>query len=152
MVGFHTQLLGKELVNIIPDGYEVFYDHGDLEGRIIAYYDSYSRATQLSFVDIAVIDKKRREAKILCEVEESFPTPKKILGDLVTLILAEKIRYRGFDYFIYSPYLIFGFRIREKGKKINQVFKLIDRLGDVIERDLVSKIRIISCENLDVIS
>jgi hypothetical protein len=149
--GIHTQLLGKELTDSIPEGYEVFYDHGDLNGRIIAYYDEYSRATQLSFVDIAVIDKKQREAIILCEVEERIPAPKKILGDIITLILAEKIRYKNLDYVIYSPYLVFGFKVKEKGKKVSQVFNLINRLEDALNTSLKSRVRIITSEELDLL-
>ncbi len=148
--GIHTQLLGKELAGIIPADYEVFYDHGELEGRIVAYYGRLSRITQLSFVDIAVVSKIRREVAILCEVEERIPTPKKILGDLVSLLLAEKIRYKNLDYAVRAPYLIFGFKVKERGRKADQALNLIKRFESVLNVSL-NRVKIVTCEDLDTL-
>ncbi|RLI81076.1 hypothetical protein DRP07_08060, partial [Archaeoglobales archaeon] len=99
MAGRYTRILGERLKERLEkEGYDVFYDHGDQKHRIVAYFKDYSRKYFLSFVDIAIV--KGEEVKVLCEIEETSSNPKKILGDLVSILLAEKLRYAGLEYYV----------------------------------------------------
>jgi len=147
MVGKYTRLLGERLKEKLEGkDYEVFYDHGDQKHRIVAYFNDYSRKNLLSFVDIAIT--KGEEVKVLCEIEETSSNPKKILGDLVSIMLAEKIRYAGLEYSISSPHVILGLYAKEKGVKRYQTENILNRFYEnfALNRE---KIKVIFAEDLE---
>jgi hypothetical protein len=147
MAGKYTQILGERLKERLEkDGYEIFYDHGDLKHRIVAYFKDYSRRYFLSFVDIVVI--RNEEVKVLCEIEETSSNPKKVLGDLLSILLAEKLRYGGVEYNVISPYIVLGLYAKEKGIKLYQTESILNRFCEIFDINR-ERIRIIFAENLD---
>ncbi len=132
-LGKFTAILGKRLRKRL-EGCEVYYDHGDSSSRIPVYFGDYSRKNILSFVDIVVL--KDGDVKIVCEIEETASTPKKVLGDLVSILLGEKIRCGGTDYLLSSPAIVIGLQAKEKGVKDNQISGMLDRLSRVFNLDL----------------
>jgi hypothetical protein len=147
MVGKYTRIIGERLKEKLEkDCYEVFYDHGDLEHRIVAYFKDYSRRYILSFVDIVVV--KGDEVKILCEIEETSSNPKKVLGNLVSILLAEQLRYGRLDYSISSPYIILGLYAKEKGVKRYQAENILNRFSEVFTVDQ-ERIKLIFAEGFE---
>ncbi len=147
MPGNFTQLLGQRLKERLnKDGYKVLYDHGDGKHRIVSYFKEYSRKYWLSFVDATII--RDHEVKIVCEIEESSSTPKKILGDFVSLMMAEKMRYEETDYSMDSPYIILGIYAKKKGVKRYQIENMLIRFGDIFNFD-IKRIKLIFEEDLE---
>jgi|GEM_PF-1025465 hypothetical protein len=147
MAGKYTQILGERLKERLEkDGYEVFYDHGDQKHRIVAYFKDYSRRYFLSFIDIAVV--RNEEVKVLCEIEETSSNPKKVLGDLISILLAEKLRYGSLEYYVISPYVVLGLYAKEKGVKRYQTENILNRFCEIFGVDR-GKIVVIFAEDLD---
>ena len=93
--GAYTAQFGRWLTQTLrtsmqQPGYALFYDHGDPQvernvGAIKAVYgNELSRRTQLAHVDLLVA-RPNRDIVLLVEIEETGVSPKKIVGDLVTL-------------------------------------------------------------------
>jgi len=133
MPGEFTAILGERLKKRL-EGYEVYYDHGGGNSRIPVYFGDYSRMNILSFVDIVVL--KDDGVKVICEIEETASTPKKVLGDLVSILIGEKIRCDRTDYQLSSPAIIIGLRAKEKGVKSYQISGILDRISRVFGLDL----------------
>lgn len=132
MSGKFTAILGERLKKSL-ENYEVYYDHGDTSSRIPVYYGEYSRRNILSFVDIVVV--KGDDVKIICEIEETTSTPKKVIGDLVSILLGEKIRCDDRELPISSPHVIIGLNVKEKGVKRFQISRMIERFSDFFKVD-----------------
>jgi len=150
MAGKYTRVLGERLKETLEEklgkDYEVFYDHGDQKHRIVAYFNDYSRKNFLSFIDIAITEGE--EVKVLCEIEETSSNPKKILGDLVSILLAEKIRYAGLEYSISSPYVILGLHAKERGVKRYQTENILNKFYENFALDR-ERIKVIFAEDLE---
>lgn len=103
MPGHRTSLFGQELATLLaekrPD-LRVFYDHGDASnpnvGKIYAHVGKGpSRATNLAEVDVMVVNEDN-EILLLIEIEEEASLgPKKILGVLMAILLAESFSFSG---------------------------------------------------------
>jgi len=80
-------------------GYTVLYDHDstkDNVGKIASWFgDKYSRESELSQLDIAIIEKGSDKAFALIEIEETNDTPKTFMGDVFGLLLGDHISFRG---------------------------------------------------------
>jgi hypothetical protein len=91
-----TGRLGEEIQKKLSgEGYTIHYDHGPSGspgvGAISAYYsEKKHRETKLADLDIAILDPKGRVI-LLVEIEESDDRPKTILGDAMTVLLADGI-------------------------------------------------------------
>ena len=73
-----------------PD-FDILYDHGSSSGRIVCYVgDSNKRGAQLSYLDIAVVEKNSDQAIALIEIEETANRPKTIIADIFAFLLGEK--------------------------------------------------------------
>jgi hypothetical protein len=117
------RMLEKEIRKKFPDGHiEIVYDHGvPNEGhQNILFVKESSRLTEISHADVVVVDKQAEKAIILCEIEEggvdpkrSASGPKKIIGDLCSIFIADKLRTKGSEYTIDDSHLIFATRIRD---------------------------------------
>jgi len=98
-----TQQIAKELTECLASTkYQVLYDHGESVkdvGRIVSYFgQDYHRGTQLSCVDIAVVDSTSCEILFLIEIEEGNARPKTLLGDAMAVLLGDTIVFAGNDY------------------------------------------------------
>jgi len=89
-------------------GYSVFYDHDspkDNVGKIVSWFgDKYNRESELSQLDIAIVEKDSDKAFVLIEVEETNDTPKTFMGDLLGVLLGDRVVFRGERKFAVGEY------------------------------------------------
>lgn len=79
-------------------GYDVLYDHSSTKenvGKIVSWFgDRHVRETELSQLDIAIIEKGSDKALALIEIEETNDDPKTYMGDLFGVLLGDHISFR----------------------------------------------------------
>jgi hypothetical protein len=89
-------------------GYGVFYDHDSTKentGKIVSWFgDRHSRETELSHLDIAILEKGSDKALVLMKIEETNDDPKTFLGDLFGVLLGDHISFRGERNFAMGEY------------------------------------------------
>lgn len=114
--GANTGVFGYWLTQYLKGlpGYQdllVYYDHGDPKEsmNVVAikgiYGESVSLISQLAQVDVLVAQPDR-EILVLVEIEERFSSPKKIAGDVFTLLMCNRfsVRLSGqHEYFRITP-------------------------------------------------
>ncbi len=94
------QLLARSLK---PRGYVVHYDHGvtgEDVGTIVSWFEGkegYGRDSELSQLDIVILDERTKKAVLLIEIEETSDRPKAILGDVFAALLGDGIRFGGYS-------------------------------------------------------
>lgn len=80
-------------------GYDVLYDHDSTKenvGNIVSWFgDKHGRESELSQLDIAIIEKGSDKAFALIEIEETNDTPKTLMGDVLGVLLGDHISFRG---------------------------------------------------------
>lgn len=113
-------------------------DHGSKsKGIAIPYLGrSYTSATNLSHLDIAIIDLMRPHRAILvCEIEEEKADPKKIIGDLFNIYMANYLSVRhdniGEQYTLKNASIILGIRSSENsppGKKAKNIVRKLSKM------------------------
>jgi hypothetical protein len=88
-------------VSLKNKGYDVLFDHGDPSdknvGNIVSWYGDGKkpeRETELSQIDMAVIEHGSDRAIALIEVEETNDKPKTFLGDVFSILLGDHINFR----------------------------------------------------------
>jgi hypothetical protein len=104
----HGQIKGRVAETISgyyeTKGYRVFYDHDSTKenvGKIVSWFgDRYSRESELSQLDIAIVAKGSDRVLALIEIEETNDTPKAFLGGLFGVLLGDQISFRGERNFI----------------------------------------------------
>jgi len=97
----HGQLTAKVAREISPywdeRGFYVLYDHDPADknvGKIMSRFgESYGRRTQLSHVDISIVEKNSDRVFALIEIEETTNKPKTILGDVFGVLMGEHISF-----------------------------------------------------------
>ncbi len=90
-------------VRIGDTGFDVLFDHGDSKadppdrvGNISSWFGrEYSAKSQLSLLDIAVVDRDHNRAIVLAEIEETSSSPKVAIGDAFGTILGDHITFQG---------------------------------------------------------
>lgn len=136
--------MGKSLSSILQQkGYEhikVFYDHGCNDDpnccRPTTYFDDYSTATTLAQIDLAIVDVTSGNVSVICEIEEEGASPKKILGDIFSILLAENVMIKRKKYQLNNFHYILGVRVPGKGlssekiKKIEKKFRIFNYIKD----------------------
>lgn len=142
--GIETGVFGAWLTEQValakPDaGYRVFFDHGQSHvpnaGNSTAvaikgfYGQQVSNANRLADVDIAIVDVNKR-VKLLIEIEEHSASPKKIVGDLFTVAMCNRVEVKQGNQshlFLITPetMLFVAGIINPKGNKLPQLHDLI---------------------------
>jgi len=95
-----TRKLGEELVEYYGNGeFKVFYDHGDYHDNHVCEPRLYFTRDKgkdyfLAVVDIAILSSDGSKVEVICELEERGATPKKIIGDMIDIFLADKIKIK----------------------------------------------------------
>jgi hypothetical protein len=95
-------------------GYNVLCDHGPKKenvGTIVSWFGGeYNRETELSQIDIAIVEKASDRAYVLIEIEETNDKPKLLLGNAFGILLGNKITFRGKPILVgdFTTLLIFG--------------------------------------------
>ena len=138
--GANTAVFGHWLTRHLEGlpGYQdhqVYYDHGDPKGspNVAAikgiYGESVSLISQLAQVDVLVAQPDR-EIRVVVEIEERFSSPKKIVGDVFTLLMCNRfsVRLSGqHEYFRITPRtkLVIAGTMKVKGSKREQLERVI---------------------------
>jgi hypothetical protein len=84
-------------------GFDILYDHGKKGidpptklGKIRSWFgDSYQSETILADLDIAVVSNNKERVYALIEIEGTANKPKVILGDVITALLGNGIKFQG---------------------------------------------------------
>ncbi len=110
-------------------GYGVFYDHDSTKenvGKIVSWFgEKYSRESELSQLDIAIVEKGSDKALALIEIEETNDTPKTFMGDLFGILLGDHISFRGerqFSLGEYTTLIVLG-KSKVSHKKRNEYLR-----------------------------
>ena len=138
--GEQTGIFGEWLTQYINglsnyQDYNVYYDHGDqsINPNVTVIYglvgDNITRKTQLAQVDVMVTNPNN-ELDLLIEIEESECSPKKILGDLFTLLMCNNYAIKitsGHQFFnnVRDSKLIIAGVVSTKGTKVQQIEEVI---------------------------
>ena len=137
--GKYTGELGFRLYNKYKNThYQVFYDpHRNKKisspnsCEPTPYFNNYSSETTLANVDVAILDQRTNVVEILIEIEESKAEPKKIIGDIGSIILSDQIRIKGNDYNYGNLLMILGLKAIEKGHKIKKTNNICEKLSQI---------------------
>ena len=111
-----------------------------------------SNASTLSYVDIVIIERENKKVKILCEIEESRAAPKKIIGDIVNILISDSIHIQEEDYEDDKLQLILGLKVTEGGKSEQKAHSLKQKLQGIIKEqywNLLDEITIICDKDLN---
>lgn len=106
-----------------------------------------SNGSTLSNVDLAIVDKNKKVI-VLCEVEEQEATPKQIIGDIVNIFLADRIKIQRKNYNLNKMYFILGVKVKERGKSADKAKNLEKRIQGKLP-DLSDKIEVVISDDID---
>jgi hypothetical protein len=139
--GLYTREMGYRLYKKYENTpHMVFCAHGKDKEKEPYYchptpfFGKYSRATTLSFVDIIVINRNNNQIELIAEIEENAAEPKKVIGDIVNIILSEKVRIREKDYKYGDMVFILGVKSNPKGSTKEKTKLLCKKLAEVNEK------------------
>lgn len=152
--GQFTGDLGRQLKKKVESKTDrrltVYFDHaGSGSEKIVAHLgERSSRANALSYVDIAVVEddshiiagKESRKVVLLCEIEEEGARPKKIIGDLCSLLFADGVQISGSHYHLDKTHIIIGIRHNERGKSEDKTRGIIARIQKMNNTESISNI------------
>jgi hypothetical protein len=156
--GHNTAKMGETLEKWL-DGQnhpnlKVYYDHGQKRlSKVVPFFGDYSRATTLAFVDCAVVDTARGRALVLCEIEEKGAAPKKVIGDVCNLLLAESLCIGGEKYSFDDALIVIGIRVQDGGQSEAKAKAICRRIKRMVTpkrlRDLRIRVRAeTNCDDL----
>jgi len=121
--------------------YDVYYDHGDkaTDPNVAVpkgfYGESVSNLNRLADVDIITVSKDGK-AILLIEIEERPASPKKVLGNILAIMMCNKFAVkvkRKQKYYQVNKYthLFFGCLYKEKGFGKEKIENLRKRIKDI---------------------
>jgi hypothetical protein len=158
-----TAEIGSILKKILRSKFSVFFDHGDtsksrnVKACQALLSDEPKNATRVADVDIVICHKmssSHQSVVAIIEVEESSFSPKTILGDIFSLMLAKTIAVKRDDggHDIYkieedtSKY-VFGV-VKSKGSKLKQIKNyLFPALSQALGENIYNKIPMVTVLN-----
>ena len=152
----YTGALGEELSKYVESRTNgrllVYFDHGPSRSKkIVAHLgDKPSRANNLSYVDIAVVERigdpvgRPPRVVLLCEIEEEGARPKKIVGDLCNLIFAEGLSVGTSIYHLRGTSLLLGIRTAEDSMSEKKANDLIRRIRQWIDHVTIADIKCVN--------
>ncbi len=124
-----TVKAAETLLGYYEKRYDVFYDHDstkEIVGKIVSWFgDKHNRESELSQLDIAIIEKGSDKAFALIEIEETNDTPKTFMGDVLGVLLGDHISFRGerkFSVGEYTTLIILG-KSKVMHKKRNEYLR-----------------------------
>jgi len=137
--GAHTGELGKRLYKKYKStAHDVYYDHSNGNEpnlcRPTPFFGEYSNASTLSRVDIAVVNKKTDSVELIAEIEESGAEPKKVIGDVVNIILSEQVRIKDKDYGYGDITFILGIKANPNGEREKKIRRICEKLMENNEK------------------
>ena len=150
-----TAMIGAHLTDCLPHDYDVFYDHGrtaesrNVKACLGLLSQEPSNATRVADFDIVICRNRAREPAVeaIVEVEEHGFSPKTILGDIMSLMLAKfvAIKTDNGGHNVYkigknTVKYVFGV-VKVKGSKSEQIKHFIlPRLRQLIAARLLDQI------------
>jgi hypothetical protein len=118
-------------------------DHGQKSERIAVPYlgRTHSSATTLSHLDIAVVDLRRPQRAILvCEIEEEKADPKKIIGDLFNIYMADYLsvrrQKRAEKFSLDNAIIILGIRSFEDSPQAKKAHNIVRKLSRMLSEEV----------------
>jgi hypothetical protein len=94
------------------------------------YFGEHSSSSTLSVVDVAILDTSAQQVVLVIEVEEHGAEPKRVIGDLVNIALADAITLSPYQYEFQRPLgMILGIRVNPAGKGEEKVTRIAERLN-----------------------
>ncbi len=140
--GAYTRKLGESLVRFLDEhpirDVEVHFDPSRKQaGRIVSFWGDFSSATTLSRLDLAVVNIKEQRVLVLAEIEEEGARPKAIIGDVCSLLFADKIRIKSRDYDFSDAVFLFGIKTKERGRSLSKARNLERRILEAIRPEFL---------------
>jgi len=148
MGGKYTGEIGFDLYERYRDtDYEIYYHHGKKSPNCYKptpFFDECSDASKLGYVDIVVIDKIKKKAILVCEIEETSNAPKTIIGDFMNIVLSDQISIDSTPY-DYDRDIVFilGTKINCKGAGKKKTQNICQKLKQINEKVGNKKIELI---------
>jgi len=148
--GLYTKELGARLYKKYEDTVHMIYcAHGEDKSKEPYYchptpfFDKYPDSITLSFVDIAFVNRSTNLIELMAEIEESDAEPKKIIGDIMSIILSEQVRIKREDYNYGDIVLILGRKTNPKGGAKEKTTRICQKLLPINEKIGNKKIELI---------
>ncbi|HEX9909058.1 MAG TPA: hypothetical protein VGB78_11455, partial [Thermoplasmata archaeon] len=121
--GHYTRLLGGRLEQLVErefaGHYRVYYDHKTVDpDRIITQMAGGRQADNLSYVDLAIVRTIDNEERLclISEIEEHKHTPKRLLGDIAAIVMADSVLVGGREHPLTNLIVVLGFITRKNGQ------------------------------------
>ena len=148
--GLYTGEMGYRLYKKYENTvHMIYYDHGRDKNNEPNYcqptpfFDECSRATTLSFVDVAIVNRTTKLIELIVEIEESAAEPKKVIGDIMNIILSEQVRIKSRDYKYGDIAFILGRKTNPKGGAKEKTNRICQKLVEVNEKIGNKKVELI---------
>jgi hypothetical protein len=132
----------KHLQDLLKDrGYAVLYDHGDSSdknvGTIVSWYGDGKkpeRETELSQLDLAIVELSSNKVIALIEIEETNDRPKTLLGDVFCTLMGDQINFREKSLSVgnWTNLMIVGFSKEPQGKRNQYIRAKVERVKPAI--------------------
>lgn len=139
--GLYTREMGYRLYKKYENSaHMIFCAHGTDKNKEPYYchptpfFGKYSRETTLSFVDLIVVNKNNNLIELIAEIEENASEPKKLIGDIMSVILSEQVRIKDKDYKYGYLTFILGRKTNPKGDAKEKTGKICRKLAEVNEK------------------
>jgi len=155
--GEYTGKLGYSLYKkYLDSAHTVYYAHSGKENdepnlcHPTPFFGECSNASTLSWVDIAVVNKKTDSVELIAEIEESGAEPKKVIGDVVNIILSERIKIKDDEYGYRDTALILGIKVNPDGHSKEKTESICKKLAEINEKAGNKKMEIIPIFDSDI--
>lgn len=140
--GNSTGIFGKEITEKYKQ-HIIYYDHGVTSENVNVvackgfYGDEVKNANRLTDIDLIIADSDG-VLKVLIEIEERYCSPKKIIGDIFSIAMCNKIAIRNGspDFKITNEtILIIGGVVPTKGIRKNKIDNIISERIKIFKRE-----------------
>ncbi|RLF63625.1 MAG: hypothetical protein DRN33_03750 [Thermoplasmata archaeon] len=155
--GEYTGKLGYSLYKkYLDSAHTVYYAHSGKENdepnlcHPTPFFGECSNASTLSWVDIAVVNKKTDSVELIAEIEESGAEPKKVIGDVVNIMLSEQVRINGKDYGYGDITFILGVKVNPEGDSEKKTRRICKKLAEINEKTGNKNMEIIPLFDSDI--
>lgn len=157
--GQYTGEMGYKLYKYYENAdHAIYYDHGkdkNTEPNLCQptpFFDTCSRTSTLSHVDIAAINKNSNLVKLIAEIEEAGAEPKKVIGDIVNIVLSDQVRIQGKDYqYDGNLILILGIKATIGGGEEEKTKRISRKLMDINKKTGNKNIELVLVFDIDLL-
>jgi hypothetical protein len=128
----------KHLQDFLKDkGYDMFYDHGDPSNNnvstIVSWYGDGKkpeRETELSQLDLAIVEQSSNKVIALIEIEETNDRPKTLLGDVFSVLIGDQIYFpeKSLSVGRWTTLMIVGFSKEPHVKRNQHILAKVERI------------------------